>query len=86
MLIVVLMAEGSHEPQDLRVRAASLLSDSDADVHFRPLAIANVLQLAAILHSEECGTLVLPVGSPALQDNALVDLLEYLEVPVLLVT
>jgi nucleotide-binding universal stress UspA family protein len=86
MLIVLILAEDPERALTLRDQAESHLGDGNTAVRYRSLSSANVLQLADILQSEECGTLVLPARSSALQNDTLVALLEYLDLPMLLVT
>jgi hypothetical protein len=85
-LIVLLLAEESQSAQTLQSQAASRLADRDAIAVYRSLTSANALWLADILQAEGCGMLVLPARSSALQDSVLVELLEHLDLPVLLVT
>jgi nucleotide-binding universal stress UspA family protein len=85
-LIVLLLAEESQSAQTLQSQAASRLADRNAIAVYRSLTSANALWLADILQAEGCGMLVLPARSSALQDSVLVELLEHLDLPVLLVT
>jgi nucleotide-binding universal stress UspA family protein len=85
MLIVLILSEDPERVQTLQRQASSHLGNGDA-VRYRSLTRANVLQLADILQAEECGTLILPARSSALQNDSLVALLEYLDLPMLLVT
>jgi hypothetical protein len=47
--------------------------------------MSNVTALARLVNSERCGTLVLPVTGLLLQDEAVLELLDQIEIPVLLV-
>ena len=85
-LIVLLLAEEPQRALTLQAQAASRLADRDAVARYRSLTSANVLRLVDILQAEECGTLVLPAQTSALQNSVLVTLLENLDLPVLLVT
>jgi nucleotide-binding universal stress UspA family protein len=85
-LIVLLLAKEPQRAQTLQSQAASRLADRNAAAIYRSLTGANALWLADILQAEGCGMLVLPARSSALQDSVLVELLEHLDLPVLLVT
>jgi hypothetical protein len=50
-----------------------------------PLSASNVQRLAHMVRVEGCGTLVLPARSHLLHEDALLDLLDETEIPVLLV-
>ena len=85
-LIVLLLAEDLQKARTLQDEAASYLTGRQGETHYRSLTGASVLRLFNILQAERCGTLVLPARSSALQNSALVVLLEHLDLPVLLVT
>jgi nucleotide-binding universal stress UspA family protein len=84
--VVLLLAESSDRVPALQRQAERLLEERGAVARYRRVTGANVLQLADLLHREDCGTLVLPARGPISQDNLLVALLEHLDLPVLLVT
>lgn len=86
MLIVLLLEADPQRVRVMQQRVGSLLGDDESEVQYRSLTSANVPHLVDILHSEECGTLVLPAQSSALKDTAILNLLEHMELPVLLVT
>jgi nucleotide-binding universal stress UspA family protein len=86
VLIVLLSADSPQRAQALQAEAADHLGGLDTTAHYRVLTGTNVLYLADALQADECGMLVLPARSQALQNNALVELLEHLELPVMLVT
>jgi hypothetical protein len=83
---VLLLTEEPDKAQSLQSQVESLLADRDAIARYRWLTSASVRWLAEILQAEGCGTLVLPAQTAALQNCALVALLEHLDLPVLLVT
>jgi nucleotide-binding universal stress UspA family protein len=85
-LIVLLLATDLRRARALEHQAASTLAERDAEARYRSLTSTNVLWLADVLQGEDCGMLVLPARSSALQNSVLVALLEYLDLPVLLVT
>lgn len=85
-LMVLLLAEEPDKAQSLQDQAVALLAGRDTVARYRSLASTNVLSLADTLQAEGCGTLVLPARPAALQNSALVALLEHLGLPVLLVT
>jgi nucleotide-binding universal stress UspA family protein len=85
-LIVLLLVPDSTQVENLQKLAATLLDNPDLPIRYYALTRAHALQLAGILHEEDCGILVLPARSAALQHQALVDLLEKINLPVLLVT
>jgi nucleotide-binding universal stress UspA family protein len=85
-LFVLLLDEQGRRARELQEQAAGRLEVHAVPARFRTLRHASVLQLVDALESEMCGALVLPARSAALQSNAMVSLLENLEVPALLVT
>lgn len=86
LLILLLLAEDEDKIRDLQRQAAARLPERQADAHYHALTSTNVLPLVDILQAEDCGMLILPARCFALQSSALVQLLEQLELPVLLVT
>ncbi|MHB0856822.1 MAG: universal stress protein [Anaerolineae bacterium] len=84
-LIVLTLADDEDGNRRLQQHAAEQLGDRQADARFRSLSVNNAARLAARVHSEGCGTLVLPARSAIMQDEALAALLDDMEIPVLLV-
>lgn len=85
-LIVLLLAEAPEICRALQERLARRLAEQGTAVRFRTLKDSNALQLAHALRAEGCGMVILPARSATLQNDALVELLEQLELPSLLVT
>lgn len=86
LLIVLLLAEDEQKIVDLQRQAAARLSEGEVVARYHTLTSANVLPLVDILQAEDCGMLILPAQGFALHSSILVQLLEQLELPVLLVT
>jgi nucleotide-binding universal stress UspA family protein len=86
LLIVLLLAEDEHKIEDLQSQAAERLAEREAVARYHALTSTSVLPLVDILQAEDCGMLILPARGFALQSSVLVQLLEQLELPVLLVT
>jgi hypothetical protein len=84
-LIVLLLAENERKAQKLHHQAASCLADGDTVLRFRWLTGDDMPRIAAILQTETCGVLVLPVRSFVLQNDLLVAFLEQLDMPIFLV-
>lgn len=61
------------------------MEERDLEARYRSLTESNVPKLVCMVQMEESGTLVLPVRTALLRDEALLELLDALEVPVLLV-
>jgi nucleotide-binding universal stress UspA family protein len=86
LLIVLLLAEEEQKIRNLQRQAAARLAEREAVARYHVLTSTNVLPLVDILQAEDCGMLILPTRGFALHSSALVQLLEQLELPVLLVT
>ena len=84
-LIVLLLAENERKVQKLQHQATFCLADGDTVLRFRWLTGNDGPRMAAILQTETCGVLVLPVRSSILQNDLLVALLEQLDMPIFLV-
>jgi hypothetical protein len=54
-------------------------------VRYLALSKSNVSTLVQLLHIERCGTLVLPVRGALLQEESVLELLDEIDIPVLLV-
>lgn len=85
-LVVILLAPDSGAARELQNRAAERLKESNGNTRFRWLTQASAFQLADVLLSEGCGTVILPTHSETLRSDLLEAFLENLELPVLLVT
>lgn len=83
--LYVITADGAQEVGQYRREAADWLRAQGVKVHFRALTQANVPKLLDLLKEERCGVLVIPSETTLLQDEALISLLDEIEVPVLLV-
>ncbi|MHB1294678.1 MAG: universal stress protein [Anaerolineae bacterium] len=84
-LIVLTLADDDEANKRLQAEAAQQLGDRQRDARFRSLTVYNAARLAGRIHTEGCGTLVLPAHSAVMQDEALAALLDEMEIPVLLV-
>ena len=84
-LLILVAADEPGEAQLLQAQASEWLQGRGPEARFRQLTLAAVPKLTQPLEAQGCGTLVLPVESSLLQDEALLALLEDLDFPVLLI-
>jgi len=84
-LTVLILADGADAAHRLQKQAAGWLQERGVEVRYHLLTKLSVPRLAHIVQLEGGGTLVLPARSPLLQDEALLTLLDEIEIPVLLV-
>jgi len=73
------------ETGELRERAAAQLHERGMQGRYLALIRSNVSRLSRLVRSEGCGTLVLPAKSTLLRDEALLALLDEIDVPTLFV-
>ncbi len=85
LLTVLLLTEHPERVETLQAQVDAWLGERHLVVRYRSLATTNVPELVNTLHSERCGTLVLPSHSDILSAPALQAVLDQVEVPVLLV-
>jgi hypothetical protein len=85
-LIVLVSAKELQRAQILQAQAEACLAGHDTVARYRSLTSTSMYRIVDILQVEGCGMLVLAARSSALQNSALVELLEHLDLPVLLVT
>jgi nucleotide-binding universal stress UspA family protein len=86
-LTVLLLIEDEVQARVLRETARLILVDRDNAARYRSLkSSADLMQLIDALLTERCGTLVLPARSAILQNSGMVELLEQVDLPILLVT
>lgn len=83
-LTVMLLTDGA-PAEDLQAEVEGRLRPEGYAVRFRSLKAANLTDLAELLCTEACGTLVLPARPSLFRDEVLQSLLEAVDVPVLLV-
>jgi nucleotide-binding universal stress UspA family protein len=83
--VTVIVADGVEEVQRIQDEAAAQLREEEVKARYRTLTRSSVSRLAHMVHIEGCGLLVLPAKSDILEDEALLALLDEMEVPVLLV-
>lgn len=84
-LMVFLLADGPGEASGLEQRVRERLAGTEIVLSFQELTEGSASRLAYIVAHEETGTLILPVGTGALEDEALLDFLDMTRVPVLLI-
>ena len=84
-LIVLLLAEHRQQLEPLRAQVHAWLGERDLALRYVTLSTTNVPNLVNTLHTEQCGTLVLPSRSDVLDVEALQAVLDEIEIPVLLV-
>jgi hypothetical protein len=83
--LTVVLVNGSDQTTRLRRGAARHLKDDRIEVRYLALTTSNVPTLVQFLHLERCGTLVLPARGALLQEESVLELLDEIDIPVLLV-
>jgi nucleotide-binding universal stress UspA family protein len=83
--VTVVIVDGESRAKQLEDRAAIQLQTHNVRGHYRPLTRSSVPKLAHLVRTEGCGTLVLPAKVTLLQDEALLALLDEIDVPTLFV-
>lgn len=84
-LRVLTLAEESDEAHHLSQQVDTWLQAQDLTAHYRWLDSARLSRLAHLVQLEQGGVLVLPAKIPNLQGETLLDLLDEIECPILLV-
>lgn len=84
-LMIFVLADDPEVATGLEAEVQEQLADAELILSFHQLTEASVSRLSYIVAHEERGTLLLPVGTGALEDEALLDFLEDTEAPVLLI-
>jgi hypothetical protein len=84
MTVLVLADEVAGE-QRLQAQAETWLEGREVDASYQMLRESSVARLAYLVAQGEYGTLVLPARSPVMQDEAVLDFLDEIKIPVLLV-
>jgi nucleotide-binding universal stress UspA family protein len=85
LLLLLILAEEQKAVQKLQAQAAEWLQKRGLLARYYSLTEWNVPGLAHMLETERAGTLVLPAQSDLLQDDALLTLLDEIEIPILCV-
>ncbi|MDF1515381.1 MAG: universal stress protein [Anaerolineae bacterium] len=84
-LHVLVLVNGEKRAPDLLAEVASMLQDFGTEGHYQTLVESNIPKLARVIQSATFGTLILPDKVKLLQDDALLTLLEEIDIPILLV-
>lgn len=84
-VVVFILAPEREAAHHVKAQASEWLQERDLMARFHLLTGSSVSRLARAVQMERGGTLVLAATSPLLQGEALLQLLDELEVPVLLV-
>lgn len=84
-LVVFLLADDPDDASRLESNVREWLSEMELELSFQRLTEASVSRLAYLAAHEERGTLVLPAGAAALEDEAVLDFLDETRAPVLLI-
>jgi nucleotide-binding universal stress UspA family protein len=84
-LVVLLLTDGLARAEVLRQEAGEALRAYDLDLRYRVLSESNVPRLVRLIHAEQGGTLVLPARLALFEEEALLLLLDEVDIPVLLV-
>ncbi len=84
-LRVLLLASDEGRMVLLRERAGALLRNFGVFHQYSVLTDSDVTKLGQAVQASGGGTLILPAKSPVLQENAVLELLEEIDIPVMLV-
>lgn len=84
-LRVLTLARGSDEAHHLAQQVDTWLQAQDLTAHYRWLDSARLSRLAHLVQLEQGGVLILPAETPNLQGEVLLDLLDEVDCPILLV-
>jgi nucleotide-binding universal stress UspA family protein len=84
-LRVLLLADGVERASDLHQEAAQLLEGYDLDIRYRPLTESSVPRMVRTIEVEQGGSLVLPGRLALFEEDALLMLLDQVDIPVLLI-
>jgi nucleotide-binding universal stress UspA family protein len=83
--VTVVVVDGESEAERLKDQAAAQLRIHDVKGRYRLLTRSGAPKLAQLVRTEDCGTLVLPAKVALLKDEALLALLDEIDVPTLFV-
>jgi nucleotide-binding universal stress UspA family protein len=84
-LVVFILADGTEAAHGMKTQASEWLQQRDLMARFYLLTESRVSRLAGAVQMERVGTLVVPASISLLQDEELLQLLDQVKVPVLLV-
>lgn len=84
-LTVLVVGDGMERATRLRSQVEKKLAGHELETRYRLLTEANASQIASIVRTSGGGTMVVPAESSVLDDEGLVQLLDEVDVPVLLV-
>jgi len=84
-LVIFVLARGLKSAQRAKRRAADWLEERDLVAHYRIWIKPGVAALVEMIQRKGCGTLVLPAQSTLLDGEAILTLLDELDLPTLLV-
>lgn len=84
-LVVVILAQSLEEARRIQGQISTLLRRQHLHTHYRWLLDANTRKLDDILIAERAGVLVVPGETEILQGEALAELLEKTDIPVLVI-
>ena len=83
--LTVVLVDGSEQAASLRSEAARHLAGYGIRLRYLALTTSNIATLVQLLHAEQCGTLVVPIRGALLQEESVLELLDEIDIPVLLV-
>ena len=84
-LVVFILATEREAAHHVKAQASEWLQERDLMARFHVLTGSSVSRLARAVQMERGGTLVVPARSPLLQGEVLLQLLDEVDIPVLLV-
>jgi nucleotide-binding universal stress UspA family protein len=84
-LTVLLLADEQGACEDLRAQVDDLLPDKGLEVSYEMLTESRISRLVQLLSYGQFGAIALPARSVVMQDEAVLDFLDQVNIPVLLV-
>lgn len=84
-LQILLLADGEERIPELKRQVNQLLSRYPVALYYRALTYTNLPMLAEAIHDTGHGTLLLPAKTSLLQEDEIVQLMEMIDLPIVLV-
>ena len=84
-LVVIILSETMEQARQFQSEISEWVRELDVHVHYRWLIRGGLNNLTQLIHSENCGVLVIPAYPEGLQGESLPDFVNRIDCPVLLV-
>lgn len=84
-MIVLIPTDDEQTVERIKCEVSERLKERDLMARYHVVPAPNAQRLARAIQTEPLGTLVLPADSTALSREAMIDLMNEIEVPILLV-